>query len=100
MLRMGLNPLRAHKYKSLDTSDPFCIVCESTEDTEHYLLKCKSFTLFRATMLQNISLVANVDMSTLPRRRVVSIILYGKDDLTDEQNSKILQEVVKRLDTT
>ena len=41
-----------------------------------------------------------------PLREVVSILLYGKEDLTDNGNSIILNEVVnyislsKRLDTT
>ena len=57
-------------------------------------------------MLQNMSSIANVEMSTLPRKRVVSILLYGKEDLSKEKNLSILREVTnfitlsKRLDTT
>ena len=112
MLRMGLIPLRAHKfsYGFSDTSDPFCLVCESTEDTEHYLLHCKSYILSRATLFQNISLIFNVDISTLPKRTLVSILLYDKEGMAVEQNHYILHSladyikiyiyIFKRLDTT
>ena len=107
MLRMGLSPLRAHtfKYGFIDTSDPFCVVCESTEDTEHYLLHCKSYILSRATLLQNLSSIMNMDVSTLPKRTLLSILLYGKEGMTVEQNHSILSSVAvyieksKRLDT-
>ena len=108
MLRMNLSPLRAHKYKYnfVDTSDPFCTVCESPEDTEHYLLYCRSYTLSRATMMRNISNIINFDISTMPKRRVVSTLLYGMEDLHSDTNLLILNEVVKfialskRLDAT
>ena len=57
-------------------------------------------------MLENISLIINVQMSSLPKRRVLAILLYGKDDITDEKNLRIMKEVTKfitlskRLDTT
>ena len=107
MLRMELSPLRAHKHKYNfnDTSDPFCVVCGNTEDTNHYLLHCKSFKLSRATLLQKVSDIICVDLSTLPQRRVVSILLYGMEDLDNVKNLNILTlvsnfiEKTKRLDT-
>ena len=106
MVRLGLSPLNAHKHAyNFQNNTQFCRVCGCTEDTEHYLLKCKSYALSRTTMLNNISLITKLDMSTLPRKRVISILLYGNEDLTNVENSKILKEVVKfislfkRLDT-
>jgi hypothetical protein len=97
MLRMELSPLRAHKkrYNFLDTSDDTCLVCECPETTEHYLLECHSFRHTRDTMLQNISLITNVDLSTLPRRRLRRILLYGMDDKSNNVNLEILLEVTK-----
>ena len=57
-------------------------------------------------MLHNVSQIINVEISSLPRRRVNSILLYGKDDITNEKNLNLLKEVtkfialIKRLDTT
>ena len=107
MLRTGLNPLRDHKFKYnfADTSDPLCIVCGSVEDPNHYLLHCSSFRLSRSTLMRRVSAIVNIDISTLPQRKIVSILLYGKDDITCRENFLILNEVAmyftksKRLDT-
>ena len=107
MLRVGLSPLSEHKFRHgfLDSPNDKCVVCKTREDTEHYLLLCRSYTLSRATLMHNISEIINVNMSTLPRKRVVNILLYGREDLTDHNNFLILNHVVdyiiisKRLDT-
>ena len=107
MLRMNLGPLRAHKHKYnfADTSDPLCKVCGSLENTEHFLLHCRSFALSRTTMMRNISAIINCDVSTIPQRKVVSTLLYGMEGMKNEENLLILDEVAtfiafsKRLDT-
>ena len=95
MLRMELGPLRAHKYKYnfIDTSDPLCIVCKKIENTSHYLLHCKSFRLARVSLLQDVSIILKFDISALPERKIVSILLYGKDDIDTETNHTILRLV-------
>ena len=108
MLRVGLSPLREHKFRHgfLDTSDPLCIVCKKKEDTEHFLLLCKSYTLSRTILMHNISEVVGENWSGLPRRTMASILLYGRKDLDNHANFKILNHVLefivktKRLDTT
>ena len=84
---MGLSPLLAHKFKYNfeDTPHDKCAVCECVEDTNHFLLNCLSYRLARATMLENISQIINIQMSTLPQSRMLSILLYGKGDVTDEK---------------
>ena len=106
MLRMNLSPLRAHKHKYnfADISDPLCIVCKTPENTEHYLLHCKSYALSRVTLLRKVSLVVKTDILTMPKRRVVSILLCGMESLTIDENLCILNNVAdyiassKRLD--
>jgi hypothetical protein len=106
MLRLELSPLRAHKHKHKfeDTSDPYCIVCGKIEDTSHYLIHCKSYRLARVTLLQKVSDILSVNISTLPKRRILSILLYGSEDMSAEQNHSILLLVTmfieqsKRLD--
>ena len=103
---MELSPLRAHKFKHnfRDTTDPFCTVCESTEDTEHFLLLCQSYRLARANLTQSISNIC-VDFDRLPRREKVQLLLYGDEKLDPDKNRLILEEVgkfihkSKRLDT-
>ena len=98
MLRLGLSPLNSHKFNyNFQNSHEFCAVCECTETTEHYLLSCLSYRLSRATMLNAISPIININVSTLPRTRLVSILLYGKEDISFESNTLILKEVVKYI---
>ena len=96
MLRLGLSPLNGHKHNyNFQNISEYCIVCGCPETTEHYLLTCKSYKLSRTTMVSAISTILNKDLSTLPRRQMVSILLYGSEDMTYVQNSQILKEVTK-----
>ncbi|MCH2389817.1 MAG: reverse transcriptase family protein [Nitrospinales bacterium] len=95
-LRMELSPLRAHKFKYNfnDTSDPFCSVCESTEDTEHFLLHCRSFRLLRTDLIQSVSTIID-NFENLPRRSKVKTLLYGDPGLDVTRNRSILESVGK-----
>ena len=56
-------------------------------------------------MLRKVSEIIGVDLSTLPKRTQISILLYGRVGLSDDKNLKILKAVTdftvgsKRLDT-
>ena len=107
MLRMGLSPLHAHKAKyKFPGVTAECTVCDVPEDTDHFLLTCSSFRLSRATMFRKVSEIIGIDISTLPKRTRITIILYGRGNLSDDENSKILKFVTdftiktKRFDTT
>ena len=98
MLRLGLSPLNEHKHNyNFQNISEYCIVCGCPETTEHYLLTCKSYKLSRSTMVSAIFTILNKDLSTLHRRQMVSILLYGSEDMTYVQNSQILKEVTKFL---
>jgi hypothetical protein len=107
LLRMGLSPLRAHKfkYKFKDTSNNKCLVCGSKEDTAHYLIHCLSYRLTRVTLFRKVNNILNIDLSRMTYKATKKILLYGKEDVEDEINKRILQEVSvfikksKRLDT-
>ena len=94
-LRMGLSPLRAHKFKYnfADTSDPLCRLCKVSENTEHYLLRCISYKLSRVTLMQNISNILGYDILALPNKKIIKILLYGVEGLDDNKNTNILNEV-------
>ena len=98
-LRLGLSPLNAHKhsYNFADTPLPFCRICESIEDTTHFLLLCKSFRLLRSTLMQNVSNILGLDILTLPRRRIINVLLYGREDMSFEKNKSVLEEVAKYI---
>ena len=94
MLRVGLSPLNAHKFNhNFQNITKFCVVCGCSEDTEHFLLHCKSYRLSRTTMFSDVQAILNRDISTLPKRKVVSILLYGSEDTSYEKNTKIMNVV-------
>ena len=105
LLRMELSPLRAHKFKYNfnNTEDPFCSVCETVEDTKHFLLHCRSYRLTRVDLIQSVSNILT-NFSNLPQKMKFNILLYGNEQLDMQQNKKILEEVgnfilkSKRLD--
>ena len=106
MLRVGLSPLNAHKFEhNFKNITKHCLLCGCPEDTSHFLLDCKSYRLSRTAMFNEVSAILNRDVSTLPKRTVVSILLYGSEDITYEKNTKILNTVADfciksmRLDT-
>ena len=102
MLRVGLSPLRAHKFKNgfSDTSNRLCIVCNTTEDTEHFLLLCRSFTPLRSTLLQKVSDILEFEVSNIPRRSLVNILLFGKEDIPINKNLSILNLVIEFIIST
>ena len=78
LLRMELSPLRAHKFKHNfnNTEDPFCSICETVEDTEHFLLHCRSYRLTRVDLIQSVSNILT-NFNSLPRKKKLSTFLYG-----------------------
>ena len=106
MLRLDQSPLRAHKFEHgfLNTTDNLCVACGVKEDTEHFLLFCRSYHLSRSTLMQNVSDIIGRAVSTFPRRTLVNILLRGKEDIDEKKNYLILNCVVdyiiqsKRLD--
>ena len=100
MLRMDLSPLRAHKFKYgfSGISSEFCTLCKKKEDTEHYLLHCKSYALSRTILLQNVSTVLGYDVSSIPKKKMVSIFLYGKEGIPDTKNLLILNYVADYIE--
>ena len=93
---MELSPLRAHKFKYNfnNTEDPFCSVCETVEDTKHFLLHCRSYRLTRVDLFQSVSNILT-NFSNLPQKMKINSLLYGNEKLDMQQNRKILEEVGK-----
>ena len=63
----------------------------------HYLLLCKSFRLQRSSLMQNVSTILGFDILALPKRRIVNILLYGREDMSSDKNKSILEEVAKYI---
>ena len=102
LLRMGLSPLRGHKYNHnfQDTTNPFCLTCGVTENTEHFLLHYNSFQIIRTTLMQNISDLIRLNILNFPNRKKIEILLYGDNTVNDDVNRKVFEEVITYISTS
>ena len=93
-LRVGLSPLRAHKFNHnfIDTTNNICLCGNGTEDTEHFFLVCPFFANIRKNLVENVSKLVNFqDLSTNDK---INCLLYGSQGLLDSQNAQILSETI------
>ena len=102
LLRMGLSPLRKHKFDHNfnDTPFPICPAHDGVENTKHFLLLCKSFSNFRTALYWNVTQITNVNFEGYPDKKKIEILLYGAVWLTDEENKNILMESIHFIRTS
>ena len=100
-LRVGLSPLRAHKFRHnfLDTPDDLCTSESGIESTTHFLLKCPLFDDHRESLMDIVdpfvSILPNVSDSS-----VTNILLYGSRALNPTQNKEILNATLEYVQNT
>ena len=96
LLRMSLSPLKKHKFDHNfnDTPDIICPSGDGIENTEHFLLLCKSFRDIRATLMQNVSNIMRVNFDIFPNKRKIEYLLYGCGTLQDDSNKMIIKETI------
>ena len=97
-LRVGLSHLREHKFKHSfqDTLNPICNCGEDIETTSHYLLHCQDYLEERKTLLNTIiCIVPNI--FDFNNDQLTEILLYGKDDLDNINNTSILDATINYL---
>ena len=100
-LRVGLSPLRAHKFRHnfLDNPDDLCTCQSGIESTTHFLLKCPLFDDHRESLMDIVdpfvSILPNVSDSS-----VTNILLYGSRALNPTQNKEILNATLEYVQNT
>ena len=99
-LRVGLSPLKAHKFrhKFLDTPSDICTCRSGTESTIHFLICCPIFNAHRERMMELVQPIIgqlNVDDSDLSK-----ILLYGIKELSQAQNQEILKATLNYIRET
>ena len=95
-LRVRLSPLNAHKFHHNfeDTLTPMCNIHDGIDDTFHFLLHCRQFSIIRIDLLQNLSLLLSNNVSVIPDNSLVHILLYGKENLSHRVNKQILLNTI------
>ena len=82
---------------SIDFDIIFChpSLYEDDETTEHYLLCCRLHRLHRVALLENVSIILKFDVSTLSKRDLCLLLLYGDDNINEYSNRSLLQSTIK-----
>ena len=97
-LRVGLSHLREHKFKHSfqDTLNPICNCGEDIETTSHYLLHCPDYLHERKTLLNTVSCIVP-NIFDFNNDQLTEILLYGKEDLDNINNTSILDATINYL---
>ena len=95
-MRMGLSGLNEHRHRYNLIENGLCDYCTSQiEDTHHYLLQCPRYNTPRQSLLHDLSLVPNLDITTLN----ANILLHGSDN-NNVVNRELLSVVQKFIART
>ena len=94
-LRVGLSPLRSHKFAHnfQDTPSNFCLCGIGIEETAHYLFLCPYFADQRNRLFSLVTTIYQ-DFSSLSTTEKVNALLYGINGLNNIQNTNILNATI------
>ena len=97
-MRVGLSHLLEHKFKHSfqDTLNPKCNCGEGIQTTSHYLLHCPDNLQERITVLNAVSrIVPNI--FGFNNDQLTEMLLHGKEDFDNINNSSILDATINYL---
>ena len=92
-IRMGFSNLKDDLFKRNCIANNICDCGEGKEDAKHYFLKCSKYVIFRNTMLNEIRKKFNLTVT-------LSVLMYGKSTLSDDENMFIFQYVYSYIKQT
>ena len=101
MLRLGLSPLRSHKFchNFLDTLSDICFCTLATEDTEHFLLYCPFYADKRVPLVSSINeIVLKYNLPLICES--YRFFLYGNHLLSEPDNKKVLLATINYIKNT
>ena len=100
-LRVGLSPLRSHKFRHnfKDTPIDTCSCGLEAEDTKHFLFSCPLYTRPRATLAASVvTILTHSSLNHLANS--VSLYLYGHVSLSVKNNRDIIMATITYLEET
>ena len=97
-LRVGLSHLCEHQFKHSfqDTLNPICHCGEDIETISHYLLHCTDYLHERRTLRNTVSCILP-NIFGFNNDQLTEILLYGKEDLHNINNTSILDATINYL---
>ena len=100
-LRVGLSPLRNHKWRHYfnDTPSETSRCKQGIEDTSHFLFSCPLYAIPRATLAASvIHILQKNSINHLTNQS--DLYLYGHRSLTSVDNRKLLLSTIKYIKDT
>ena len=102
-LRVGLSPLKAHKFRHnfIDTPTDICNCTLNIESTKHFLLDCPLHRAHRATLMNSINplLIMN-GLEDISNDNLVQLLLYGHDSFTLFENQLVMKSTIQFIKDT
>ena len=97
-MRVGLSHLCKHKFKQSfrDTRNLICNCGKDNETISHYLLHCPDYLQERKTLLNTISCIVS-NIFDFNNDQLTEVLLYGKEDLYNINNTNILDATINYL---
>ena len=97
-MRVGLSHLCEHKFKHSfqDTLNAICNCSQDIEPISYYLLHCTDYLHERKTLLNTASCIVP-NILNFNNDQLTEILLYGKEDLDNINNTRILDATIKYL---
>ena len=77
-LRVGLSPLRSHKYchNFTDTTSDICHCNQGIEDTNHFLFSCPDYAILRATLAASVINILQKKQPELFRKSIEIVFIW------------------------
>ena len=100
-LRVGLSPLKCHKYNHnfTDTPNDWCDCHCAPENIYHFLLKCPLFLIQRQNLILSVSnLLTNFQLLNL--KDDINFYLYGHNSLPNSVNKNVLLSTISYINDT
>ena len=97
-MRVGLSHLCEHKFKHSfqDTLNAICNCSQDIEPISYYLLHCTDYLHERKTLLNTASCIVP-NILNFNNDQLTEILLYGKEDLDNINNTRIWEATINYL---
>ena len=97
-LRLDFSHLNEHRFRHnfKNCLNPLCSCSLEIEDTLHYLLHCRHFSVHRRDLMNSVKSVFN-NFESLPDNAKKDVLLYGDSLLDHNQNKIIIQATINYI---
>merc|ERR1712074_278261 len=91
-LRVGLSPLKSHKFRHnfQDLHNDICTCLLGSESSLHFFHECTNYVVIRQDLLNEVIPILSSKNIPFDNEILLRILLYGHDDLNHHDNKNIL----------